>query len=309
MGQKQDRVFSENPHTRFCGTRFLYSWRKSGLSEENLTWFELTDIAPVIHNELYEEHNRELLEASKSGLLQNDAIEPRPRTMDNMLYESGSDVEEELLNELAASKTSPTRSREKRPKLSAQQGEDHHVNKESAEDESVPAPLSPPPPPSVPFIPIPMYVPLPPMMSSSVHPYGNMYLPVDQNQYIKMCPSFMSANNFHSSLPHPSSMPHPSSLKKPGLSHTSVPCILSYTKSTNGIPPHPSSKFFKSIRNAKLGKKIFSNPSRQHAKSRLKKSPTVESEAWSEPHYATIPEHQSLVPPTKKVQPCNKYLM
>lgn len=248
------------------------SWRKSGLSEENLTWFEFSHFAPVIQNEAYKGHNRDLLEAGKSGLLQNDAIEPRPRTMDNMLYESESDQDEDLLNELAVSRSSPIRSRGEHSKNTTQQ-EAVHSFEEPTENgkrksDSTHLPL---PPPSFPFPPPPMFMPM-------------MYLPVNQNHYMKMSPSFVSAHSFQS-------LPHPRSLKKPGLSHTSTPCIMSYTKPTNGIPPHPSSKFFQKICDAKLGKRKLSNPSRPRAKSRLKKSPTLESRAHSEPtHYATIPE-------------------
>lgn len=52
------------------------------------TWFEITDIAPVIDNEMHTEYNADLLTAGKSGLLPNDTIEPHPRQIDNILYQS-----------------------------------------------------------------------------------------------------------------------------------------------------------------------------------------------------------------------------
>ncbi len=55
---------------------------------ENETWFEMPDLAPVIQNEAYLAHDDDLLEAGKSGLLQNDTIEPRPRKIENVLYET-----------------------------------------------------------------------------------------------------------------------------------------------------------------------------------------------------------------------------
>ena len=246
----------------------MYSWRKSGLSEENLTWFELSHVAPVIHNELYKEHNRDILEAGKSGLLHNDAIEPRPRTIENMLYESDSDREEELLTQLAASKSSLEH---KHSAKDISEGAQLVDKKNSTE--AIPLPAAPAPFPS------PVFMPIPPMM----HPYGNMYLPLNHHNYMKMSSSFTS--------PPGGALPHPRSVKKPGLFQTSVPCVMSLTKPTNGIPPHPSSHFFKSLRNVEITKKKLINPMRAHAKSRMKKSPTVESRACSEPtHYATIAE-------------------
>ena len=262
----------------------MCSWRKSGLSEESVTWFELSHITPVIHNELYEEHNRDILEAGKSGLLYNDAIEPRPRTMDNMLYESGSDDDEDhLAAELAESKISQTMSRANHTKKVNRRDLFEEPTKDPIKERSTPfpAPLIPPQS-SYPFPPTPIFMPFPPMM----HPYGHMYLPVDQNHYMKVSPSFTSASHSFKSM-----LPHPLSVKKPGLSHASVPCIRSYTASTNGIPPHPSSRFFQSLRNAEFGKRKPTKPSRAHSKSKLKKSPSVESQAHSEPtQYTTIAE-------------------
>lgn len=254
-------------------TYCMHSWRKTGLSEENINWFELSHIAPVIHNELYKKHNRERLEAGKSGLLCNDAIEPRPRTIDNMLYESESDNDEEILKKVGKSKASPTRSTTKHTAHNKDFKEPTKDGQKSvtADSASFPAPSAPLP--MFPFLPSPMFISYPPMM----HSYGNMFLHSDQNHRMKMSPSFTSSpTTFQPRLP------HPHTLKRPGLSHTSVPCIMSCAKSTNGIPPHPSSKFFQNLRNAKFGKK------RRYGKPELKKS---ESQACSEPtDYATIAE-------------------
>ena len=64
------------------------SWRRNVHAIENETWFEIADLAPVIHNEAYLAHNEDYLRASKSGLLENDMIEPHPRKVDNILYQS-----------------------------------------------------------------------------------------------------------------------------------------------------------------------------------------------------------------------------
>ena len=246
------------------------------MSQENLTWFELPHIAPVIHNEVYEEHNRDLLEAGKSGLLHNNAIEPRPRTIDNMLYQSESDEEDELVMKRA----SPARYEEEHPTTNAVV-DDPDKDEKSSDI----MPLPPPPPPPPPSFPCPIFMPIPPLMpSAAVHPYPYMYLPLDQNNYVKMAPSFMSVHSFQSTLP------HPRTLKKPGLSHSSVPCIVSCIKSTNGIPPHPSSKFFQNLRNVKFGKqKLSSNISK--SKARQTKHPTPEHI-----QHATAPDNPSKQP-------------
>ena len=277
----------------------FFSWRKSALSEERLTWFELACIAPVIHNEAYEEHNKDQLEAGKSGLLQNDPIEPRPRTIENMLYESGSEDEEEIMREIATSKTSLHRARKKQSRRADTEEEVSHIYEDLPHrDDGKRSTRSPlPPPPTVPLPPPPptFYMPFPPMLPPPmpVHPYHQMYLPYDKNSYMKVSPSFMSARTQQQSLP------HPHSLKQPGLSHTSIPCIRSYGKSTNGIPPHPSSNFFQNMHDGRGKKRKLSQPSRllRAAKSKLKKSPTVASRANSEPTpYATALELMDLSP-------------
>lgn len=259
---------------------FVFSWRKSGLSQENLTWFELPHIAPVIHNEVYEEHNRDLLEAGKSGLLHNNAIEPRPRTMDNMLYQSESDEEEDGL---VMKRASPARYEEEHPTTNAV------VDDPKKDEEKSPDIMPLPPPP--PSFPCPIFMPIPPLMlSAAAHPYPYMCLPVNQNNYVKMAPSFMSVHSFQSTLP------HPRTLKKPGLSHSSMPCIVSCIKSTNGIPPHPSSKFFQNLRNVKFGKQKLSSNLPKPKKS---KPPTAEHV-----QHATAPDIPSKHPEKVSVPCC-----
>ena len=280
------------------------------MSEENLTWFELPHIAPVIHNELYMEHNRDRLEAGRSGLLHNNAIEPRPRTMDNLLYESGSDKEAVIHTELAAaSKKSHKHSQQRTEKDT----EDFYVEEEVADrkrpTESAPFLLSPyhypmpsyllPPPPVFmafpPMIPHLQMIPHPPIMPHSPPPpsKGNTFPHrPNQNPYIKPSSSFTSAPGVQQQ----SLTPSPHSPLWPGVIQTSSAYTMSYTTSANGIPPHPSSRFFQSLREGgSLWKGKLS-----HAQAKLREGrspPTVNSRAISEPtHDTTITE---LVEPTK----------
>ena len=60
-------------------------------------WFEIIDVSPVAHDDAYLEQNQDELMAGKSGLLHNNAVEPRPRTMENALFdptEEDRDVDE-----------------------------------------------------------------------------------------------------------------------------------------------------------------------------------------------------------------------
>ncbi len=61
------------------------------MSRENDNWFAIADIAPIIHNEAYLAYHREQLEAGKHGLLPNDMINPKPRTVLNPLLQRSPD--------------------------------------------------------------------------------------------------------------------------------------------------------------------------------------------------------------------------
>ena len=283
----------------FCAT-ILCSWRKSGLSKEKLTWFELSHIAPVIHNELYVEHNQDILKARKSGLLHNDAIEPRPRTMDNLLYESGSDKETETLTKLAASKRyMAQRNRGKDSSSHCFEGE-RVADKEKKLANLAPFALQPDPLRSYPLPPATVFMPLPPMMSHlpmmplppmmphppimplpPMTPHSNSYMSLPLDAHMKSASSFTSAPGD----PHRSSSPHPRSLTRLGQAQSSTRhCITTYTTYTSGIPPHPSSKFLQGLQDANIGNRI----SGRRTKARGRRSTSTLSQTHSEPtHYPT----------------------
>jgi len=68
-------------------------WRKDIYSEEKESWFELENIAPIVRNEAYQLQD-ESIQASKSGLLPTRILDERPRTVENVLYESDEENEE-----------------------------------------------------------------------------------------------------------------------------------------------------------------------------------------------------------------------
>ncbi len=76
----------------------MFRWRTDIHSEEKESWFELDDIAPIVRNEAYQLQD-ETIQASKSGLLPTRILDERPRTVDNILYET-----DEELNEVDNSK-------------------------------------------------------------------------------------------------------------------------------------------------------------------------------------------------------------
>ncbi|CAI8057294.1 hypothetical protein GBAR_LOCUS31230, partial [Geodia barretti] len=312
--------------------RGRYCWRKSGLSKEKLTWFELSHIAPIIHNELYVEHNQDILKARKSGLLHNDAIEPRPRTMDNLLYESGSDKETETLTKLAASKRyMAQRNRGKDSSSHCFEGE-RVADKEKKLDNSAPFALQPDPLRSYPLPPATVFMPLPPMMSHlpmmplppmmphppimplpPMTPHSNSYMSLPLDAHMKSASSFTSAPGD----PHRSSSPHPRSLTRLGQAQSSTRhCITTYTTYTSGIPPHPSSKFLQGLQDANIGNRI----SGRRTKARGRRSTSTLSQTHSEPtHYPTksnsttkkpeVPNFskEKSVPPTHMSQPTSHY--
>lgn len=67
-------------------------WRKDIYSEEEESWFVLDDIAPIVRNEAYQLQD-ESLHASKSGMLPTRILDERPRTVDNILYESENEAD------------------------------------------------------------------------------------------------------------------------------------------------------------------------------------------------------------------------
>ena len=227
-----------------------------------------------------------MLAASKSGLLHNDPIEPHPRTIENMLYESESEHGQETPRKKPVHKSSPARTKQTGRKRTDPEEVSpiYEAVPEDMEKDPVSSLPSPPPPPPFPFPPFPPYMPLPPMSQPVMHPYQHIYLPYGNGQFMKVSPSFMSARSSRTPLP------HPRQLKKPGLAHASVPCIMSYTRHTNGIPPHPSSRFFQKLRGQLNNRKLP-----HFFPARMKKSPTVESRAHSEPAHNTehffIPPH------------------
>ncbi len=91
----------------YTDVNLSYSWRKDIYSAENETWFEKSNIAPIIRSEAYHS-NRDILQAGKSGILPAKIIDQQPRTVNNILYDSHSESEEsEFTNFFGTMRTEP----------------------------------------------------------------------------------------------------------------------------------------------------------------------------------------------------------
>ena len=222
----------------------------------------------MIENEAYTASNEDLLAAGKSGLMQNDMIEPRPRTVENVLYESGSE-QGDAENDVPVLQ---------RPHDSRRHAFQHQRSRSpqhitaSPTYESIPtvnaidAPGHPlPEPPSQ--LPISYHHMARP--TGMLHP---MYTPFGQ-MWRNHNHSFNSALS-----PHPF---HRIGLRK-NLDQVSVPCVWSYSNQSNGIPPHRSSKFFKRLQR-NFPKLNHHRLVQTHSVSTIKQSPSTVSGAYSEP--------------------------
>ena len=267
-------------------------WRQNALSEENETWFEVEDLAPVIHNEAYLATNEDLLAAGKSGLLQNDMIEPRPRTIENLLYESDPESGDSEENDSPmphkvygyGSMAKHQQSRQ------LQQHIPQSPTYESiATRDGVDAPGHPLPelPPQLPFN----------------HHHAGMMHPMYTPFGLKWRDRHPSSQSF----PNPKPNLHPKGLRR-NLEQASVPCVWSYSRQANGIPPHRSSKFFQRLQRnfPKLNHQRLVHSSQTRSVSTIKQSPSMASETHSEPtpyaEHFFLPAHLARRPlPTREV--------
>lgn len=250
----------------------------------------MTNIAPVIPNEVYQASREDLLKASKSGLLHNNMIEPQPRTVTNVLYQSESEQSEE--HSPLRTHSSGLRKFEQHMQPKVNSKIPFSPTYESIASEDILGDhrydhLAPTPPPK------------------SFHPLSNsagMVYPPDFFQgNTKHSPSFHSALSFLSPR-----LRHLNGLRR-GLEQSSLPCVWSYKGQTNGIPPHRTSKFFDRFQK-------FPN---LHAWNRfqvpltrsittMKRSPTAVSGAMSDPspyaeHFFVPPHLHRLYGQSKNV--------
>lgn len=252
------------------------------------SWFEIIDVAPVIRNEAFLEQDDEDLVASKSGLLQNNAVEPYPRTMNNALYDSDSNEEggEEDTDVDQYSPPSPTHHNNKgRVPLSPTYEDIDEELRRAAGKKGRPLPTPPldliTDPTSDPWLSEPSSPTLssPPPPLPMVYPHVAPYGPSSWGFGTDMIPHH--THSFH--IPHPRPAPDRS------LEQSALPCALSYQLHyQNGIPPHHSSNFFKKVKRTLTLSSHMSHDTRMsdtnlYGHSLLKNSPSVLSRANTEP--------------------------
>ena len=235
----------------------------------------------MIHNEAYEKFNKTQLEVEKSGLLSNDMLEPKPRTVKNALYQSDSEISE---GEHEQGAPTTRRGVELKRMLGASKGAATFANPspiyESVEREDLATrhPLYDSMPHHSPLY---MYPPHLAMPHPAQFPYA----------WNRPVPGMMAP-----SLPPGSNMPgftrligrdRMNGLSK-GLDNSSMPCVWSYgMRETKGIPPHSESNFFDSgvptaLQYPRMNR--FKPIKRHNVRSSAKKhSPTTLSQTQSEP--------------------------
>lgn len=209
-------------------------------------------------------------------------IEPRPRTVENFLYESDSESEENMLQKVHGSMT-------KHQQLRIPQSPTY----ESIDTGDVlDAPGHPLPElPSPPF-----------NYDHMMGPTGMMH-PIYTPFGLKWRGRHPSSQSFQIRKPNL----HPKALRR-NLEQTSVPCVWSYSRQANGIPPHRSSKFFQRLQKnfPNLNHQRLVHSSQTRSVSTIKQSPSMVSGTHSEPtpyaEHFFMPAHLAQRPlPTRDV--------
>ncbi len=193
---------------------FDLRWRKSALSEESDNWFAYEDIAPIIHNEAYLADHRDQLEVAKRGLIPNDMINPRPRTVLNPLLQQSPDSR-------PTSGGDPPGARRLHPQV-GMHGSPTYESIASGHNLLSEIDQVPPPPPP----------PLPQMSGGALEGLANNPQHPGERAYLPMFP-----NHDFAGLPVGG--------YRRTVEQSSLPCMWSYSGQTGGIPPHYSSRFFK----------------------------------------------------------------
>lgn len=251
---------------------------------ESQNWFEIVDVAPILHAEAYPERYRDEVAAGKNGLLHNNPVEPNLRTMENGFFDAteedgGTDMVD--LFSLHSPKhnssfpTSPTY---------------EEIDKEFRKaDRTKTRPLPSPPLDQITDDPwlsaSPSFTP----SHSIQHPALSMIYPRVNSH----APSVSGWGMEHGAAPHhpmhPFLIPHPKPAPTKTLEHSTLPCAMSYQLNyQNGIPPHRSSNYFRQMKRtialpSTMSRDSQTSDSDIYRHSLMKMSPSILSRAVSEP--------------------------
>ena len=252
---------------------------------ESENWFEIIDVAPVVHDKAYLEQNRDEVAAGRSGLLHNDPVEPHPRTMENALFDpTKEDGDTDMVDRFFAH--SPTRN-DSFPTSPTYEEIDKELRKAGRTNTR--------PLPSPPLDPITDASILDPWLSASpsFSPSHSMQPPASMiyphiNPY--STPAWGMGTGPAPNHPmHPLLLPHPKPAPSKTLEHSTLPCALSYQLNyQNGIPPHRSSNFFRQMKRTIALPSTLSRDSQMSDSdifrhSMMKTSPSILSRAMTEP--------------------------
>ena len=187
-------------------------WKRSAMTDEEEGWFEMQDLAPIIYNEAFDLEMQVDKKVSShrinshAELLQVDPINPQPRSVENVLYESESEKSE----------NGSPHSHQKQFQMSLSP-----TYESVATQGYIPSPALPPP-----------------NKFSNSYPVLGPNRPFVYNNKMKRGPSVLTTRS--SFYPY-----RYSTSSDMGPNIMSLPHIFS--AESGGIPPHPSSRFFKKL--------------------------------------------------------------
>lgn len=255
---------------------------------ESQNWFEIVDVAPILHGEAYPEWNRDKVQvAEKNGLLHNNPVELHPRTMENTLFDTteedrGADMVDHFSLHSPRHNgflpTSPTY---------------EEIDKEfRMADRTKTRPLPNPPLDQITDVSVDPWLSASPSFTPShsiQHPTLSMIYPHVKSYAPPVSPWGMGPGAAPHHPTHQFLIPHPKPAPTKTLEHSTLPCALSYQMNyQNGIPPHRSSNYFRQMKRtialpSTMSKASQSSDSDIFRHSLMKTSPSILSRAMSEP--------------------------
>ena len=270
---------------------------------ESQNWFEIVDVAPILHGEAYLERNSDEVVAGKNGLLHNNPVDLHPCTMEHTLFDT---TEEDRGTDMVDHfSLRPSRHNGFLPTSPTYEEIDKEFRKA---DRTKTRPLPNPPLDQITDVSVDPWLSASPSFTPShsiQHPTLSMMYP-----HVKSyAPSVSGWGMGPSAAPHhpthPFLIPHPKPAATKTLEHSTLPCALSYQLNyQNGIPPHRSSNYFRQMKRtialpSTMSRNSQSSDSDIFRHSLMRTSPSILSRAMSEP-VSTSSALQAIPPREKK---------
>lgn len=242
------------------------------------------------------ERNRDDLAASRSGLLPVNAVEPRPRTMENALFDpTEEDRDTDKLDGIASRHHSPGHNKNDTFPISPTYEDIEEELQRARRTKGRPLPNPPLDQINDPLAESwlcaspsfsPSHSVQPPPSHAMAYPHISPYALETWGLGQGTTTNHNPAHSFH--------IPHPRAAPDKNLEQSALPCALSYQLNhLNGIPPHRSSNFFKGMNRtiALPSRDMQMSESNIFSRTMLKQSPSILSRAVTEPlsNFGTLP--------------------